>query len=54
MKRCRTPREEGIEDTLCVTSKLHKGAYYQSVSSWCTLKMKYHVKELRGTLMADI
>lgn len=46
MKRCRTPREreEWKTDTLCVTSRLYKGAYHQSVSSWCTQKMKYHVK----------
>lgn len=46
MKRCRTPREkeEWKTDTLCVTSRVYKGAYHQSVSSWCTEKMKYHVK----------
>lgn len=46
MKRCRTPREREKRktDTLCVTSRLYKGAYHQSVSSWCSEKMKYHVK----------
>lgn len=46
MRRCRTPREreEWKTDTLCVTSSLYNRAYHQSVSSWCTQKMKYHVK----------